>query len=759
MSHDPSQPPSNDQPAWPAAGGDHFSFLSRLSFKAGLAAVLSVGLLLFLASQHNDLLIHTLIELAGIILSGAVFLIGWNTRHLVNSRFFVILAIGFLASGLVDLLHTLAYNGMNVLPAANIATSTHLWLIGRTISASAFLCATLSLGRDSSSSIKLWLAGFLGVASLLCALAWPFDLLPSPYLEGVGLTPFRIAAEYFIISLLAIAAALLWARRRQLNQRLVASLLGALFLNILAELVFPLSRDFNGSTDFIGHYFKMTSGLLVYYALVEGTLRTPFVTLFRDVTQSYEELNQELQRRLAAEKKQEASHREITFLYQVSRAMHKTLNLDELAHLILTAATFDTACGFERATLFTVNRRTGILQGMLGVTHGVPDRVSSQSGELSWETLFPDSKQRELQRRSDYNQSVIKQRLPLDADDNALARACIENRVILVPDPLREPEGGRHFSEGLSLGPYACAPLAEHEQLIGVLLVDNPHSRAEITPDRHHFLELFAGLAGTALSTAGLVKRLELAHDELRDVQEQQIQGEKLAVLGEMAAQVAHELKNPLVSIGGFAQRLAKQELSDPRANEYASIIAREVRRMEEMLGNILAFSKKQLVCLDPCDINIILQEVLSLESEHCQRQNITLEFLLKSPLPIILGDLRQLRQVFHNLMINARQAMVKGGTMTVRAGAGILRGDQAVVIEVEDTGGGIAPEVIRNIFNPFFTTYPKGTGLGLSISHRIVAHHHGEIEVINGEKGARFIVSLPIAPPARAALTNSAVS
>jgi len=748
MAQDSSQPASNDHPAWSTADGDHLSFLSRLSFKAGLAAVLSVGLLLFLASRYNDLLVHTLIELAGIVLSGAVFLIGWNTRHLVRNRFFVILAIGFLAAGLVDLLHTLAYEGMNVLPAASAAASTHLWLIGRILSAVAFLCATLSLGRGSNSSIKLWLAGFLGIATLLCLLAWPFDLLPLPYLEGVGMTPFRIAVEYVVISLLAIAAALLWVRRRQLNQRLVASLLGALVLNILAELVFPLSRDFNGSTDFIGHYFKLTGGLLVYYALVEGTLRTPFVTLFRDMTQSYEELNQELKRRLAAEKKQEASHREITFLYQVSRAMHKTLNLDELAHLILTAATIDTVCGFERATFFTVNRRTGILQGMLGVTHGLPGSVIVQGGEIPWERLLPGREECELQRHSDYNLSVIKQRLPLDADDNALARACIENRVILVPDPQQEPDGGRRFADNLSLGPYACAPLSEHEQLLGVLMVDNPQSKAEITPDRRHFLELFAGMAGTTLSTAGLVKRLELAHDELRDVQEQLIQGEKLAVLGEMAAQVAHELKNPLVSIGGFAQRLTRQELADPRANEYASIIAREVRRMEEMLGNILAFSKKQLVCLEPCDVNVILQEVLSLEREHCQRQNITLEFLLKSPLPIILGDLRQLRQVFHNLTINARQVMAKGGTLTVRAGAGILRGDQAVVIEVEDTGGGIAPEVMRNIFNPFFTTYPKGTGLGLSISHRIIAHHHGEIEVLNGEKGARFIVSLPLAPP-----------
>jgi len=94
---------------------------------------------------------------------------------------------------------------------------------------------------------------------------------------------------------------------------------------------------------------------------------------------------------------------------------------------------------------------------------------------------------------------------------------------------------------------------------------------------------------------------------------------------------------------------------------------------------------------------------------------------------------------------------MNDGGVLTVSVRTGSLRGDKAVVVEVRDTGGGIKPEVMRNIFNPFFSTFAKGTGLGLSISHRIIEHHHGQIEVVNSEKGARFIVSLPLVPAAGA--------
>jgi len=273
-------------------------------------------------------------------------------------------------------------------------------------------------------------------------------------------------------------------------------------------------------------------------------------------------------------------------------------------------------------------------------------------------------------------------------------------------------------------------------------------TRREINSEHKRFLELFATQAGSAFDNASLVKRLEMAHSNLQDVQEQLIQGEKMAVLGEMAAQVAHELRNPLVSIGGFAQRLNRQDLKDSKANEYAGIIAREVRRMEEMLDNILSFSKKQLVCLGNCNITDVLQEVLDLEYDHCQKQSIEIITEIQAELPTIVGDHRQLRQVFLNMMINARQVMEGGGVLRIRAKAGSFRGEEAVVVELEDTGGGINPEVMRNMFNPFFSTFARGTGLGLSISHRIVAHHHGAIEVINVAKGARFTVTLPVVQP-----------
>jgi signal transduction histidine kinase len=339
----------------------------------------------------------------------------------------------------------------------------------------------------------------------------------------------------------------------------------------------------------------------------------------------------------------------------------------------------------------------------------------------------------------------MRQRLPLDAEANALARAAVDGGVVRVTDPAAEPLAGAAFAEALNLGSYACVPLSGRDRSLGVLVVDNSFSREELTPGRLRFLQLFANQAGTAMENSLLVHRLETAHRDLQETQERLIQGEKLAVLGEMAASVAHELKNPLVSVGGFAQRLARFTTPGSREQEYSVIIAREARRMEEMLANILAFSKKQMLCFGPCHLKKIIEEALDLEANTLHHAQIEVVTQFEDDLPPIAGDEQKLRQVVLNFISNARQVMTHGGTLTLRAYRTTLRGDRAVAVEVEDTGGGIPVVVMRNIFNPFFTTKEEGTGLGLSISHRIIELHRGEITVENLEKGARFTLVLPV--------------
>lgn len=747
MPRDPAQPPTERPHAAPPVGSESL-LLSPQPLRYWLLLIIPAGFVLYRFGHASHLLFHLLTELLGIILAVAVFTIGWNARRIVQSPLFLILATGFMASAPMSLLHTLTYEGMAVFPFADNNLSIQLWIASRTLEALTFLVAAFHLGRPLRFSAWLWLCGFAAVAALLLVSIWPLRIFPPCFTEAAGSTPFKAAGEYLIVTLLATAALLLWRRREHMEPRLAGLLLAALFLNIAAELSFIFYDDPCGPANFIGHLVKLIAVVLVYHALVEGTLRTPYGTLFRELTALNRNLDAELQQRMDREARLRATNREFATLYRSAQLLHSTLRLDALTHLILSMAASAAGGDFQRAMLFMVNARAGILQGMLGIDRDGAALVLPQDKEEVWGAPQLDPAICAAQRETAVSRAVVKQRLDLAADDNALAQSCLERRLILVDNPAAEPAGGRRFAGELGLQVYACAPLLDHEEPFAVLVVDLATVEGDSIQERLRFLELFSRQAAAALENARLLHRLERAHRELREVQEQLIQGEKLAVLGEMAAQVAHELRNPLVSVGGFAQRLVKLDLGNERASEYAAIIAREVRRLEEMLGNILAFSKKQLVCFEACDMNALVAEALELEAELRRSAGIALLLDVVAPLPEIVGDCRQLRQVLLNLLSNARQAMTRGGTLTLRAGCCTLRGEEALAIEVEDTGGGISPEIMRNIFNPFFSTHPKGTGLGLSISHRIVEQHHGEIEVINGIQGACFIVRLPLRPP-----------
>lgn len=429
-------------------------------------------------------------------------------------------------------------------------------------------------------------------------------------------------------------------------------------------------------------------------------------------------------------------------LYRINRAVHSTLKLDKLTHLVLSAATVPEGGGFERAFLFLLNERSQTLQGMLGVSRDTALQVlPADRGLQAWDAPCLTEKNLQAQRNARVNRAVLKQRVGLDSP-SPLARAVSSGQVVLVSQPGAEPDP---LVSGIGLSPYACVPLVGNNRRLGGLVVDNPLSGEPVAVEQVRFLELFASLATSAIENSMLLGRLEKAHHELLETQEQLIQGERLAVLGEMSASVAHELKNPLVSIGGFARRLTRLPDSGPLQQEYAEIIARETSRMEEMLDQILAFSKKQILCMDSCCMAAILDDAIEASGEALQGAGASLVREVAKSLPQIVADHQKLRQVLVNLIVNACQVTSPGGTIRLRAKTALLRGEEAVAVEVEDSGGGIAHEVLRNIFNPFFTTKQEGTGLGLSICQRIVEHHHGEIEVYNTETGARFTLKIPV--------------
>jgi two-component system, NtrC family, sensor kinase len=241
-----------------------------------------------------------------------------------------------------------------------------------------------------------------------------------------------------------------------------------------------------------------------------------------------------------------------------------------------------------------------------------------------------------------------------------------------------------------------------------------------------------------------MVDRLELANKKLAEVHEAELlRAGKLASLGELAAGLVHEMKNPLSGISAATQVLVEQfEDTDPRREIMQEMIV-QVERLNKTLTDLLSFARPRAPQLMPVNVNEVVQNAILLTRSQAEKQKIQIVENYGKNLPFINLDQEQMKQVLLNLILNAFQAMPTGGTLTIETKN---VGGQSLDIEIRDTGKGISQENMDKIFTPFFTTRAKGTGLGLPVSKKIVEMHGGEM-IVKSElgQGALFTIRLPI--------------
>jgi two-component system sensor kinase FixL len=229
---------------------------------------------------------------------------------------------------------------------------------------------------------------------------------------------------------------------------------------------------------------------------------------------------------------------------------------------------------------------------------------------------------------------------------------------------------------------------------------------------------------------------------EYKEMEERVLQTERLAAVGNTVTHIAHEIKNPLLVIGGFARQLLRTPNLDDKSGRKLSMIAEEVSHLEEMVAEMRDFVRRPPAQKQFAPLADTLGEALELFHDTFQEHQIRVRRVEETPLPPLSFDPRQIRQVFLNLLKNALEAMPRGGELTIATG---VRDFQAE-ISIADTGEGMPPEVAANIFQPYFTTKEKGTGLGLAISQSIIQEHGGSISVDSTPgRGTAFIIRLPV--------------
>lgn len=341
-------------------------------------------------------------------------------------------------------------------------------------------------------------------------------------------------------------------------------------------------------------------------------------------------------------------------------------------------------------------------------------------------------------------------------------KAIKEKKPVINKNATRKPRTTISQNLEKSWAMTVAIPMIGRDRIMGTLVVSRISSVS--FPEEHmHILSLLADQIAIALEKNQLLDQLKLAHSnlqrwseeleervrqktqEVRRIHERLLETEKLAGIGQLAAGIAHEIRNPLAIIATSAYYLGEIMPKDQKeVRKHLQILDSEINRCQTIITNLLEFSRKSDQNTQRVDVNGLLEMTLSLVSKDLVTRDILLIKKL-SKVPPILTNLEEMKQVFLNLILNATQAMPNGGKLQIETS---MAGKEVLKIMVSDTGEGISPEDVEQIFNPFFTTKPpgEGVGLGLSLVHSIIESHQGHVTVKSKKGvGTTFTIELPV--------------
>jgi len=287
-------------------------------------------------------------------------------------------------------------------------------------------------------------------------------------------------------------------------------------------------------------------------------------------------------------------------------------------------------------------------------------------------------------------------------------------------------------------------PLSVKNRLEGILILTGKISGVPFSENDTEFLSILANQLAVTIENARLYELEKNSNSQLRDTQNQLIRLEKLAALGELSATIAHEVNNPLGIIKNYLALISQQLAAEDPNTPFYQVIKEEVDRIAKIVRQLLDFYRPKAEEISAVDLSQVLDETVLLVEKQLTSSNIEVLRQLPRSLPKIEASAGQLKQVFLNLLMNAREVMPSGGKLEVSTRAE----NGYVEAEVADSGEGIPEEYMEKIFEPFFTTKKEkgGTGLGLSVCLGIVSKHGGTIRARNIKpKGAAFVVRLPL--------------
>ncbi|MDY6971855.1 MAG: ATP-binding protein [Thermodesulfobacteriota bacterium] len=328
-------------------------------------------------------------------------------------------------------------------------------------------------------------------------------------------------------------------------------------------------------------------------------------------------------------------------------------------------------------------------------------------------------------------------------------RVVQSGQPMIVQDVRKEKFFSDKFDRitGFTTKSMICVPLILRNKPIGALQVLNKKSDEPFTETDLDLLNNMSQQIAVALDNAKLYNRLEkkfeLTAQELKITQAQLIRTERLEAMGHLIQGVAHEIRNPITTIGGFAWRIKRGFKQDPKLQQYINIILKESERLENLVKTVDEFTNllSARLTLDEC--NTILEQVLREFQPRANQQGVKILANIEQGLSLTI-DSSQIFTALSNIMSNALESMPDGGELKLDA----KHEPDHILITILDTGPGIPKEDLNSVYDPFFTTKTRGAGLGLSMVHQIVLNHDGEIKIESREgEGTTVTLRLPVKP------------
>ncbi len=331
--------------------------------------------------------------------------------------------------------------------------------------------------------------------------------------------------------------------------------------------------------------------------------------------------------------------------------------------------------------------------------------------------------------------------------DQSLALSALEAmRPLVATDATQDSRVNPALVKRFGEKSLLAIPMIHRGRAIGVLLFDDRRSQRLFTPGEIERASLVAGQLAAAVDNARLYEDLRRSYAQLAHTQQQLVEKERLAAIGELAAVVAHEVRNPLGAVFNATDTLRRLVGKDGQTGMLLDILGEEAERINHIVEDLLDFARPRPIVVSEIPLAQALKEAIG---ASLVRPEIRVESLIAPELQNVSVDARQLRQALLNLFHNAVQAMPGGGLVRIHASVVERDGKSLAAIEVADSGPGIEGDVRDRIFQPFFTTKATGTGLGLAVVRRIAEAHGGSVEARNGEQvGAVFTLFLPLPAP-----------